>query len=175
MDKDAAVKIRLAQAEDVDSIYELMKNVYEQLEDKSIYVCDDREFVAAHIEEKGFIVIAYDGYDDRKDMAGCLIVRYPDSNDNLGWDIGLSDNELSEVVHMESAVVASEYRGMGLQRKMLEYAQSLIDSKNFHYLMATVSPDNPASYHTLERCGYRMMTEKEKYGGLLRRIYMKQI
>ncbi len=175
MDKNSMVEIRPAQVSDVDIIYELMKNVYEQLEDKSIYVCDDREFVAAHIKDEGFTVVACDEYDGSEAIAGCLIVRYPGESDNLGLDIGLPKEKLNTVVHMESAVVDVKYRGMGIQKKMLEYAQSMIDSKKYHYLMATVSPDNPASYHTLEKCGYRMMAEKEKYGGLIRRIYMKEI
>lgn len=175
MNKNSEIKIRPAQADDVDRIYELMKKVYEQLEDKSIYVCDDREFVLAHIKAEGFIVIACDECNEKNSIAGCLIVRYPEESDNLGYDIELPENKLKEVVHMESAVVAEKYRGMGLQKKMLEYAQGMIDRKSFHYLMATVSPDNPASYHTLEKCGYRMMMQKEKYGGLIRRIYMKKI
>ena len=82
---------------------------------------------------------------------------------------------LDKVVHMESVAVLPEYRGYHLQEKMLRYAEECIDKKQYSYLLATVSPDNPASYHSFEKCGYALVMTKEKYGGLLRRIYEKCI
>ena len=40
--------------------------------------------------------------------------------------------------------------------------------------MATVSPDNPASYQSFEKNGYKYMVTKEKYHGLVRKIYLKE-
>ena len=78
-------------------------------------------------------------------------------------------------MHVESAVVASEYRGYALQGRMLQEAEHLIDRAKYSYLMATVSPENPASYKTLEKLGYELVLTKEKYGGLMRRLYIKNM
>lgn len=95
--------------------------------------------------------------------------------DNLGRDIDLDEDKLKQGVHMDSAVVLPEYRGMALQSKMLKYAEEYIDKNKCKYFIATVSPENPASYKSLEKNGYQLMVTKEKYGGLMRRIYLKEV
>ena len=172
--------IRKAEVNDAEAIYAVMKKAEEALEDKSLYVCDVLDYVKSHIEtasnnvdENGFCVVACN---ENKKIVGIFIIRYPKkADDNLGKDIELSDTELLKVVHMESTAVLPEYRGNRLQEKMLRYAEGFIDKKKYHYLMATVSPDNPASYLTFENCGYQLMQTKEKYGGLLRQIYLKYV
>lgn len=60
-------------------------------------------------------------------IVGSFIFRYPRIQDgNLGLDIGLAEGELSKIVHMESEVILPEYRGHGLQGKMLKFKFALI-------------------------------------------------
>lgn len=167
------IVIQLATIEDAENIHAVMQKVHDGMENKSLYVCDDIEYVKNHIDKDGFALKACDA--DGK-IAGCFIARFPDlALDNLGRDIGLPDNELCKVVHMESAVVLPEYRGRGIQGKLIQYAEKTVDSKKFKYLMSTVSPDNPASFKTMEKAGYVCVLTKEKYNGLMRRIYLKNI
>lgn len=164
--------IRIAEEKEAQEIYDLMVKVYEQLENKSLYVCDDLAFVKRHISHEGFTIIACT---KEKEIVGSLIFRIPDAEDNLGKDIGFSEEDCQKVIHVESAVVTPEYRGYALQRRMLQEAESLIDRAKYSYLMATVSPENPASYKTLEKLGYELVLTKKKYGGLMRRIYIKKM
>jgi len=167
------MKLRQARDEDAEAIYRIMKQVHRELADKSLFVCDDLAFVKAHISESGFGVVACD---DSGQIVGSFLFRYPgEAADNLGRDIGLPEQELCRVVHMESAVVLPQYRGRHLQSQMLQYGEQLIDKSRYIYFMTTVSPDNPASYLTFERAGYRIAATKEKYGGYLRRIYCKRL
>lgn len=160
-----------ASLEHADEIHNLMQTVYNQLDNKALYVCDDLDYVKSHIQDTGFTVIACNA--DSKIIA-CHMVRYPGQDeDNLGKDIGLNQDRLNQVVHMETAVVLPGYRGMGLQLAMLKYAEEIIDKSKYNFSMATVSPDNPWSYHTLERNGYSHQLTKEKYDGFMRRIYLK--
>jgi ribosomal protein S18 acetylase RimI-like enzyme len=166
------VLLKPATNENVQEIHNLMREVYERLEDKSLYVCDDLEYVDSHISKEGFVVIACNR---ENRIVGSFIFRYPDMHeDNLGRDIGLSGDKLKQVVHMESSAVLPEYRGRSLQSEMLKYGEDLIDKKKYRYFMATVSPDNPASCKTFENNGYRCVMTKEKYGGLVRRVYLKE-
>ncbi len=171
IDKDFS--LRKAVMEDAKTIHDIMVCTETSLEDKSLYVCDDLAYVETHIEKQGFTIVACE-----KDgtIIGSFLFRYPKhAGDNLGRDIGMKEEELEQVVHMESAVVLPKYRGNHLQEKMLRYGETLIDKNQYHYFMATVSPNNPASYLTFEKCGYTFIKTKAKYGGLLRRIYQKQV
>ncbi len=166
------IRYRLATTDDAQEISALMEEVYNRLENKSTYVCDSIEYIRDCLSGKGFGVVATDS---QGKIIGSFIMRYPGySEDNLGRDIGLSEDKLPSVVHMESAVVLPEYRGNGIQQKMLLYAEELIDTDKYRYFMSTVSPDNPASFRSLEKMGYRHILTKEKYGGLTRRIYLKE-
>ncbi len=167
------ITIKVAVDEDAREIYDIMKEVYNKLKNKEIYVCDDLNYVKNQISNNGFAVVAKNK--DGK-IIGSFIFRFPgNSKDNLGRDIGLEESEMCKVVHMESTVVLPEYRGNGLQLKMLKYAENLIDKHNYKYFMATVSPDNPASYKSFEKNGYKLIIEKIKYNGLKRRIYLKNL
>ena len=171
--KNNEVVLRIAKQSDAENIHAIMRSVYDGLEDKSIYVCDDLEYVQTHIEKNGLGVVACNSSDE---IVASFLLRFPDnSDDNLGRDIGLSEEELTRVVHMETAVVIPKYRGRHLQLLMLDYAERIIDRSKYDILLATVSPDNPASYKTFERNGYKRMLTKEKYGGLQRHIYMKTL
>lgn len=172
MDKNDIV-IKIATKEQANEIHKVMETVYDCLEDKTLFVCDDLDYVNNHIENEGFAVIA-----QNKDsqIVGSFIFRYPkESEDNLGRDIGLNESELNKVVHMESVAVLPKYRGKGLQLAMLRFAEELIDKTKYKYFIATVSPDNKWSYNSFEKNGYKLITTKEKYDGLMRRIYLKEV
>lgn len=164
--------MRIADASDAIEIYNLMKKVYDNLADKSLFFCDDLEYVREHISDRGFAVkVEQNGI-----LAASLIVRFPyGDSDNLGRDVGMEDEELCNVAHLESIVVDEKFRGRELQNEMIRYAQKIIVEKGFVHLMATVSPDNSYSLRNFEKNGYVIMKVKEKYGGLKRAILYKKI
>lgn len=165
--------LRKAGLEDAENIYAIMRRVTDALTDKSLFVCDDLDYVRTQLKTGGFGVVACN---KDNEIVASFIIRYPHrSEDNLGRDIHFTEEQLDFVAHMESVVVLPKYRGRHLQEKMLRYAEELIDTNRYHYLLATVSPDNPASYLSFERNGYSHIITKEKYGGLQRRIYLKEI
>ncbi len=161
--------ISQAELKDVTNIHNLMKAVYEKLEDKTLFFCDDLEYVQRHIEKEGFAIkVEQDGK-----LVASLIVRFPgDAEDNLGKDVNI--HELKKVAHIESIVVDEKYRGNGLQDRMIKFAEEVIFQRGYIYLMATVSPDNKHSLDNFKRNGYEAMMIKEKYGGLRRVILLKK-
>lgn len=178
---------KVAIQEQATEIHNLMTYVYEKVTDKDTFVCDDLLYVKKHICEDGFIVVALedkaisettvDECDQKEQIVACLIVDFPgDGEENLGRDIGLEKEQLGQVVHMDSAVVHPAHRGCGLQSKMIAFAETIIceqmrSAKS--YFLSTASPNNPASFKSLEKMGYVHVCTKEKYGGLVRRIYVK--
>ncbi len=164
------IKIRVANANDIDKIYNLMKSVYDELEDKSIYVHGDLNYVAKRVNNLGSAVVAeYNG-----EVVGSLIYNYPaNKKENYGVDINLPEDELDLVVTMENAAVSLEYRGNNLEYRMLDFVENMIDREKYKYFLATVSPINEASKKTLERLGYKIEKKVNKYGGLERYIYCK--
>ena len=167
------IKLRRAEISDAREMHRVMEAARDSLEDKTVYFCDELDYVEAHIADRGFGIVACSADNE---IAGCMLIRFPGSDsDNLGLDIGLDNSELNRVAHIESVAVLPEYRGLGLQRRMLEFTEVIIDRDRYDILLATVSPDNPSSFISMERSGYTHVLTKKKYGGCDRRIYIKRL
>lgn len=107
--------------------------------------------------------------------------RYPEAwaknlgDENLGYDLKFDEEQRKQSAHMEIAMVRKEYRGQGLQRKMMEESEQILKEQGYHYLLGTAHPDNVASVNTFLKLQYEQVMTKEKYGGMKRSIFCKAI
>ncbi len=191
---------RLAAPGDLDAIMALLENTSNAIEDKNLFVADDRDFVRRHIGGAGEILLAAAGEEaagnsqgnrgntgkcqpvnrhignDTDTLAGFLMLRFPEKEaDNLGRDMGLNDRELLSVVHMESAAVAQRFRGRKIMQKLIARGEALAQSRGYTYAMCTVSPDNPWSLSNMLACGYEIVKTCQKYGGRQRHILFRRL
>lgn len=171
-------EIKKASYDDIDFIMIQMKNARFSLPDPSWFVEDDRDFFCRHIEESGFILTGW----DQGQMAGFLLVRIPGiESDNLAYDLFQKKEKpadldlLPHTAHMESCVIFPAFRGMHLQRTLMESAEKQLKKQGFSHLMATVHPDNQASLKNFLHTGYEIIDTVKKYGGLPRHILLKII
>lgn len=165
--------LRIAEAKDAIEIWQMMDSCRQQLENQSYFICDNQYYVTDVLTVSGFGVVACDF---NQKIVGNLLVKYPGmEEENLGYDLAFDFTRLAKVVHMDSCSVLPEARGNGLQERLLRYAESLIDSTRYTYLLATASPDNVPSMKTFTKLGYEIKMTKEKYEGVLRNILMKKI
>jgi len=188
--------LRQAALEEAYEIWSVMDICYHALEHKEYFICDDLDYVKDILSGHGLGVVACD---ERGKIVGNLLVKYPGlSEENLGYDvfrkaedssddnsnssslyrecsIMLSEDNLMRVLHMDSASVLPEHRGHGLERRMIAFAETLVDTSKYHYAFATVAPENTASLKSLEKNGYQVMVTKEKYGEFVRSVMMKAL
>ena len=192
--------LRLASFEEANEIRSIMDTCYQALEHKEYFICNDLDYVKDILSGHGFGVVACD---EEGNLVGNLLVKYPGiSEENLGYDvffkkdfcqesgdrfatantgistdcnIALTSENLNRVLHMDSASVLPEHRGHGLERRMIAYAETLVDTSKYCYSFATVAPENHASLKSLERNGYQVMITKEKYVGYVRYILLKAL
>ena len=166
-------QLRLATLDDAYAIWQIMDTCAQAMEHKEHFICDDLDYVKDILSGQGFAVVACD---TDGNIVGNLLVKYPGlDEENLGYDVSLSTEELYKVLHMDSSTVLPEHRGHGLEAKMIAYAETLVDTAKYCYSLATVAPDNLASLKSLDRNGYQVMITKEKYGGLMRCVMMKTL
>ena len=77
--------------------------------------------------------------------------------------------------HPDKAAVLPEFRGHHLQYEMMQHAEVDLRQMGYQYLLCTVHPKNVFSRSNVMKQGYQKMLTKEKYGGFLRDIWMKNI
>ncbi len=166
------VQIENAVMDDIPEIMRIMDVALSLVEDKSWYAVDSEEFMRNHIEKQGFTLKAMvDG-----ELAGFLTVRYPKTDeDNLGDYIGLSEEEKMYVVHMESAAVLPDFRGLRIQNRLMAEGFERLKGSEYKYVMGTAHPDNVFSVNNFNKLGYDVVAEVKKYGGLRRYVFCKTI
>lgn len=165
--------ITYAVMEDISKLQYIMETAYLAIQQKDWYVVDDKDFLERHIKEEGYTL----KYMIEDEIAGFLLVRRPaQAEDNLGRYLPhFTEELLNKVTHMESAAVLPKFRGMGIQKKLLQAAENIEQKAGTRYLMGTVHPDNCYSVNNFLKSGYECLLETEKYGGLRRKIVCKKI
>ena len=149
---------------DADTIFHIMVTAQEHIWDKNAYVIGDMDYVTYHIRDNGFTLVA----EENGIIMGFLMVDIPGlGEDNLGYDIGFTEQQLLDTAIMESAAVLPEYQGRGIMGAMFKKAVEMTEG-DYTYLLGTVQPDNIPSRHNFEKLGFRCLLIKEKYGGRLR-------
>lgn len=167
-----AITICSADETDVSRISEISEEAYRQMGHKDWFYRDDIECIRRHISQEGFILKAVVS----EEIAGFLTVRYPgEAQDNLGTYLKLPPEEMQLVAHMETAAVEKNYRGLGIQKKLMEEGEEMLKKQCYKYLMGTAHPDNIYSVNNFLKLGYERIAEDEKYGGLPRCIFCRQI
>ncbi len=173
MNQFSCPQICLAAPEQVDEIFSIMSGVAAQMEHPEYYETDDRDYVARHISREGFTLL----WTEEGAVAGFLIVHLPraDEEHNLGNDLGFSPAQRSLVAHMESAAILPDFRGHGIQKKLIAAAEKQVRDMGFRYSLCTVHPDNLPSFRSLVSLGYQVADTKLKYSGKLRHIMKKEL
>lgn len=174
-------KFRIEKADlcHLTEIMGIIRESHQGMEQKDWFAADEEGFIRDILTEDGFIIGAWE--EKTGEMAGYFSVVFPDSKDNMGKYAGLSEEELSHVVYLDSAAVKKTYRGNGLQSKMLEAAEKELTeiqkSKGAacQYRMCTVHPENRYSLENMMQNGYKILARTELYGGLDRYILGKTV
>lgn len=150
----AGPALRLAGFSDVDTVYEIMTEAWEELEDKKRFFIDDKAFIREHIKDKGFCLLAeWDG-----EPAAYLWVDFPGLNtENLGRYLSLPEEELLKTAVLDSAAVRRQYRGRGFQKLLIGEAVRRLHDMGCMHMLAKAHPDNRASLKSFIDRGFADM------------------
>lgn len=85
---------------------------------------------------------------------------------NYGYDLDFSEEELLRVVNMDTIAVRASYRGMGLQKRLVQEAECAVGQKGSRILLCTVHPENRFSLNNFLEQGYSIVRELPKYNSV---------
>ena len=167
--------IRRAEKEEIPEIRTIIHQVWEQMEKKEWFFVDGDEVTEELLlSDRGTGYLAWE--EDSGRAAGIFTTEIPGMAEyNLGRDLGLKEEELLLVAHMDSSAVLPEFRGNHLQYRLMQAAEADLKKKGIRYLMCTVHPENCYSLWNVQKQGYHVVATKEKYGGKLRNILVKDL
>lgn len=158
---------------DIDELVDFQQEVVSLLPNSGLFQGHDR----AKLEEdfkKGYDVVGV--YNILKNKLMAIMVFYPPSEfeeDNLAMDAGLEKSDMLKTCVISVIAVHPNYRGLGIQRYLLNLAEKMASEYNTSFLTATVSPINQHSLQNFLDKRFEIRNEKIKYGDKNRYILMK--
>lgn len=166
------VTIRKGREPDVEPFIALMAFVRQSMEHKEWLYLDSPDEVRERMEDGTMSLwVAMDG--DK--IVGALDILYPQLQSfNYGYTIGLTNGELLLVVNMDTAVVHPDYRGLGLQKRLMHCAEDELVKSGKHILLCTVHPENRFSLNNVLNQGYTICKTVPMYGSI-RHVLRKNI
>lgn len=155
------IVIRNAEPSDCQTIMEIMTSAHEAMLDQDAYITDDLPYIREHITEKGFGLMAeVDGI-----PAGFFVTAYPGLDENnLGRELGFSQEELLKTALMDTAAVLPRYQGLGLMGRMFSEAVRIAE-QTCPYLLGTVHPENTPSRRNFEKNNFIVQKKLVKPSG----------
>lgn len=169
--RDKKLELRPCRREDLDTLMALQDKICRGMERDDWFAITTREDNERFLEEPNVILGVFDG----ERLAAYGSVGFlDDSEDNLGWDLGLTAAEVHLCAVLDTIVVDPAYRGMGLQRELIRRCMAHAKQKEPKcQVLATVAPDNIYSLRNVQAEGFEILARKEKYGGKERYILGK--
>ncbi len=156
------ITIRQGTKQDVNGALALLTQVKEAMTHKE-WLCLDtpEEFRERMGSGRMRLWVAEDG--DR--LAGVFTAILPGTaENNYGWKLNLSQSDLLRVVNMDTVVVHPDFRGQGLQRRLMQTAERELGPGKI--LLCTIHPDNQYSLHNAQSQGYEVQTTLPMYGSI---------
>ena len=148
--------------EDADIFVQFLDAVKADMEQSDWLYLDPPELVSSMMEN-GIMELWLAMDKDR--VAAVFSVLHPGMESyNYGYDLELPEPELLRVVHMDTSAVHKDYRGLGLQRKMVQTAERELSQQGSKILLCTVHPDNLFSLNNMIQQGYEIQKRMDKYG-----------
>lgn len=153
------ISIRKGNAADLERFLCFTHQIQEAMDDTAWFALDpDEELRELSAVGDMEFWMAYSG--DR--LAAVFSIIRPGLREfNLGYEIGLTQPELLRVTHMDTAAVHPDFRGQGLQRRLMQRAEECLQGR---ILLCTIHPDNRFSLQNALKLGYSIEKRIERYG-----------
>lgn len=158
------IEIRRGTKSDTENFIRLLQEVKEAMEHKEWFYLDPPEVVREMMENGTMqLWVAVDG----DSLAAAFDILLPGlGSHNYGYDLGFTEEQLWRVINMDSAAVHPDYRGQGLQRRLMQTAEAELTGAGERILLCTVHPENRFSLQNVLSQGYTIQKQLAKYGSV---------
>lgn len=159
-----SITIRKGNTKDTERFIRLLHEVKASMTDQAWFFLDpDDEIRDLMNSGKMQLWLAEEG----ERIAGAFDLIIPELDPcNYGYDLGFDDDRLLRVVQMDTAAVHPDYRGLGLQKMLMETAEKEIRKSPGRILLCTIHPDNRFSLQNVLKQNYTIEKKVEKYGSV---------
>jgi len=156
---------KLLNIEKIDDMLFLQKIVVFNLKDSNYFRPSTKDMLIKFIKN-GYVLGAF----YRDELVAYRIIYFPRKDkESLGLDLGIKQNQLEYIMHLETTIVHPKFRHRKLQIDLTNEILKYIDTKD-KIICTTCYPYNYPSLSNLFRLGLSINIIKEKYDDRLRFI-----
>lgn len=156
------ITIRKGTFEDTEALIALLREVWHSMDNKEWLYLDDPEEVRELMSD-GTMQL-WVAMESSRIVAIFDILIPGLRNFNYGYDLGFDEAALLQTVNMDTIAVHPDYRGLGLQQKLMAEAETWAFANGYSSLLCTVHPENRYSLQNMLKLGYTVQKELPKYG-----------
>lgn len=170
IDKTDEYELKFLDESYLEQILYLQHLVTENLSDPSSYYVDlvEEEFFNKHLASRNSTIGIF--YENQ--LVGFHIVSYPGLyGDDLGVDIGLKEEELSQVAQFGAVAVHPDHRNKGLLTRASKEHLKMLKVMGYRHICLRIAPHNYPSIKASIMNGFVIKGLKFKYNNLLRYIF----
>jgi GNAT superfamily N-acetyltransferase len=121
----------------------------------------------------GYAVVVYE--DDAPIAGGIVWKPNADKVEGLSGEFDFSDDELENFAQIDNTVVLPEFRGHGLQKKMIALLEEKAREWNSPVIVATAAPSNVASVSSFLSNDWKIERKITRHGGVERNLLKKEL
>lgn len=147
---DNEFEIQMASVEDIDVIYNLIKDTAQWIENQDV---NQWEYIAAGggYDEIKETITKHETFKIVKngELAGTFSLNYTQTD----WDIKLWGQLNDGAVYLHKLAISRHQIGKGLGRKIIQWAQEYVKSKGIEIFRLDCIADNPKLVNFYTKCG----------------------
>ncbi|MGL4760734.1 MAG: GNAT family N-acetyltransferase [Sarcina sp.] len=168
-DKEVKASLLKLSMSDLDDIVGLQDFIIDGIVDKQIFARTSREEFISFFEGNSCL-LGLRVEETGKLVALGVYLNNGSSEENYGYDLEYSKEDILKTGQVEITIVHPDFRGNRLQGVLCKRLIEVSKENGDKYLTATVSPYNKHSLNNFFKLDFKNKKEKLKYGGVLRCI-----
>lgn len=165
-------EMRFLEEDSLLDLVRLQSSVIGTLSEIEIFMPHEEDYLHDALCSKLSVLGVWAG----KELVAYSIIRYPARGEgNLGRDLGLGEEDLAKVAHLQALAVHPGFRGRGLQRELARSHLRVLNDTVCEHICSTVSPKNPISLNNILSCGFVVRALLPKFNGWWRYILYRSV
>ena len=167
----APMKFEKLSLDSIPMLLEIQEEAFEVLPSPELLRRNTYETLAVCFNRDSLVLGAYVG----EEIAGFgILYAAGRDEENLAYSLDGCENPEC-YANAKLVIVRPRFRGLGIQRLLIDRMVDFAKNKGFWGVCATVSPKNNYSAANLSRCGFEQVKTLVKYGGLTRILWFKSL
>lgn len=165
------ITFRVLGKDSVPVLLDIQEEAFAVLDDPDLLRRNTEETLEVCFNEKSLVLGAYCG----EEIAGFgILYAAGKDKENLAYSLDGCD-DVENYVNVKLTIVRPAFRGIGIQRMLIERLTAYAAEEGFKGACSTVSPKNNYSSTNLTKCGFEAVKTLVKYGGKARILFYKKL